>query len=63
VEEEEGQESIHQGADFDALNGVTTADLDSFMDHWNAGEPAADVNRDDTVDAQDVLEFLDLYAG
>lgn len=46
-----------QGADFNYTQEVSTEDITGFYEAYTAGEPSADFNNDEVVDAQDLAEY------
>jgi hypothetical protein len=52
-----------QGADIDYSGNITQSDLSLYASWFAESTPGADQNGDDTVDAEDLSEFLHQYSG
>ncbi|MBY0313800.1 MAG: hypothetical protein K2W85_17180 [Phycisphaerales bacterium] len=48
-------------ADFNAVGGVTTADIFDFVNAWFSGDTAADFDRSNDLTAADIFDFLNAW--
>lgn len=48
-------------ANFNQVNGITTADVFDFLNAWFAGNPATDFNNNGTLEVQDIFSFLNAW--